>query len=158
MWKIQNVNKNQNKLVSFKVSASKNQMLEDEKYQREAFQTLLLRQDDRAAEIQVSSYGDDDDDGGDYLQIEVENTNLITFSNSSIAEPIGDGTEWACSADHGGDEEEGHEGIVVLNSSSFSTCSSSSSPSSKKILCYWEIKSSHQDQVSSKLKDPLYFG
>merc|ERR1711962_956349 len=27
-------------------------MLEDEKYQREAFQTLLLRQDDRAAEIQ----------------------------------------------------------------------------------------------------------
>ena len=37
--------------------------------------------------------GDDDDDGGDYLQIEVENTNLITFSNSSIAEPIGDGTE-----------------------------------------------------------------
>ena len=28
-------------------------MLEDEKYQREAFQTLLLRQDDRAAEIQV---------------------------------------------------------------------------------------------------------
>ena len=104
------------------------------------------------------SYGGDDDDGGDYLQIEVENTNLITFSNSSIAEPIGDGTEWACSADHGGDEEEGHEGIVVLNSSSFSTCSSSSSPSSKKILCYWEIKSSHQDQVSSKLKDPLYFG
>ena len=29
------------------------QMLEDEKYQREAFQTLLLRQDDRATEIQV---------------------------------------------------------------------------------------------------------
>ena len=28
------------------------QMLEDEKYQREAFQALLLRQDDRAAEIQ----------------------------------------------------------------------------------------------------------
>ena len=65
MWKIQNVNKNQNELASFKVSASKNQMLEDEKYQREAFQTLLLRQDDRAAEIQVSSYGDDDDDGDD---------------------------------------------------------------------------------------------
>ena len=53
MWKIQNVNKNQNELASFKVSASKNQMLEDEKYQREAFQTLLLRQDDRATEIQV---------------------------------------------------------------------------------------------------------
>ena len=31
------------------------QMLEDEKYQREAFQTLLLRQDDRATEIQVKS-------------------------------------------------------------------------------------------------------
>jgi hypothetical protein len=27
-------------------------MLEDEKYQREAFQTLLLRQDHRAGEIQ----------------------------------------------------------------------------------------------------------
>ena len=27
-------------------------MLEDEKYQREAFQALLLRQDDRATEIQ----------------------------------------------------------------------------------------------------------
>ena len=37
------------------VSEMKNfcQMLEDEKYQREAFQTLLLRQDDRATEIQV---------------------------------------------------------------------------------------------------------
>ena len=54
------------------------QMLEDEKYQREAFQTLLLRQDDRAAEIQVYPHnddgdgdddddddGNDDDDGGD---------------------------------------------------------------------------------------------
>ena len=53
------------------------QMLEDEKYQREAFQTLLLRQDDRAAEIQVHPHIDggvgdvddggdgDDDDGGD---------------------------------------------------------------------------------------------
>ena len=45
------------------------QMLEDEKYQREAFQTLLLRQDDRAAEIQVHPHTDggdgDDDDGGD---------------------------------------------------------------------------------------------
>ena len=45
------------------------QMLEDEKYQREAFQTLLLRQDDRAAEIQVYPHNDDgdgdDDDVGD---------------------------------------------------------------------------------------------
>ena len=41
--------------VSAKKTIIKNfcQMLEDEKYQREAFQTLLLRQDDRATEIQV---------------------------------------------------------------------------------------------------------
>ena len=58
--------------VSWMIMVINHQMLEDEKYQREAFQTLLLRQDDRAAEIQVHLHTDvddggdgDDDDGGD---------------------------------------------------------------------------------------------
>ena len=55
--------------VSWMIMVINHQMLEDEKYQREAFQTLLLRQDDRAAEIQVHPHTDggdgDDDDGGD---------------------------------------------------------------------------------------------
>ena len=50
--------------VSWMIMVINHQMLEDEKYQREAFQTLLLRQDDRAAEIQVHLHTDVDD-GGD---------------------------------------------------------------------------------------------
>ena len=55
--------------LSWMIMVINHQMLEDEKYQREAFQTLLLRQDDRAAEIQVYPHNDDgdgdDDDVGD---------------------------------------------------------------------------------------------
>merc|ERR1719209_875653 len=43
-WRLRFKEKHQEEIIS--------KMLEDEKYQREAFQTLLLRQDDRAAEIQ----------------------------------------------------------------------------------------------------------
>ena len=66
------------------------QMLEDEKYQREAFQTLLLRQDDRAAEIQVYPHNDDgdgdDDDGGHIYRVSLKKGTLVIFCLISVLE------------------------------------------------------------------------